>query len=59
MHRIAAAVVALALWPQEGDEELRKALRDDVAGPEWIYDDLDAAVAAARRDGRPIFAVVR
>lgn len=38
--------------------ELKKALADSVSG-RWIYHDLDAARAAARKSGKPVLAVFR
>jgi hypothetical protein len=56
MNRLALALAAFCCLPQD---DLRKTLQDDVAGDEWIYDDWSAAVAQAKKDGRPIFALVR
>jgi len=62
MARLALALAAIAaLLPQDGagNLELRKQLKDEVSGDEWIYDDFAAATAAAKKDGRPIMAVFR
>lgn len=57
MTRFTLALGFLALLPQ-GNQDLRKALGDE-AGAEWIYDDVPAGIAAARKDGRPILVVFR
>jgi len=59
MSRITMALALLALLPQQGNDELKKALNDEVAGAEWIYDDVAAGIAAAKKDGRPILVVFR
>jgi len=59
MSRLAAALSILGLISVQSDDELRKALEDQVAGKEWGYDDFAAAAAAAKKSGRPILAVVR
>ena len=43
-----------------GDKEkLREAMGDHALVGTWIYDDLDAGVAEARRSGRPLMVVLR
>jgi hypothetical protein len=59
MTRIALLLAGAALLLQEGNLDLRKALKDEKAGDEWIYDDYAAGVAAAKKDGRPMLVVFR
>jgi hypothetical protein len=59
MSRTTIALALLALLPQQGNDELRKALNDEVAGADWIYDDVGAGLAAAKKDGRPVLVVFR
>ncbi len=58
---LGAAVLAFALGtavPQQG-EELRKTLKDvDLVGT-WIYDNLPAGYAAAKKSGKPMLVVFR
>ncbi len=49
-----AAVVAL-----QDREALRQALKDTPIGPEWIYNDLEAGFAGARKSGKPMLVVFR
>jgi hypothetical protein len=39
--------------------DLQKKLKDTAVHPEWIYDDLPAAFAAAAKSGKPILAIFR
>lgn len=59
MLRPTLVLTALALLSFQEKEELRKVLKDEAAGPEWIYDDFPAGQAAARKDGRPMLVVFR
>ncbi len=44
----------------QGDpEELRKSLKDLDAGPGWVYNDVDAGFAEAKRTGKPLLVVFR
>lgn len=58
MTRLGLAALLVALAAQDGNLELKKALKDNV-GAEWIYDDLDAAKALAKKTGKPILAFFR
>ena len=40
-------------------DELRDTLRDDAPKGAWIYDDLDAGLAEARKSGKPLFVLAR
>jgi hypothetical protein len=58
---LAAAIVLLAGFTaaqEPSKAELKKRLKDE-AHPDWIYDDLPAAFAEARKSGKPILAVFR
>src|SRR5882672_10326765 len=59
-HLFAAAVVCLAVaaGPQEKDK-LREALKDTELKGTWIYDDLNAGVAEAKKSGKPLMVVLR
>ena len=56
---LGVAVLAGFVAAQEVSKpELKKRLKDD-AHPSWIYDDLSAAFAEAKKTGKPILAVFR
>lgn len=59
MTRITPLFGAALLLAMAAQESLKEALKDEVAGEEWIYDDYAAAVAAARESGKPILAYFR
>ena len=57
-------LVSLALLctatPQDGPKEkLRTALKDDSVKGDWIYDDLAAGYAEAKKAGKPMLVVFR
>jgi serine protease Do len=45
--------------PTSDKEKLREAMGDNALVGTWIYDDLDAGVAEARRSGKPLMVVLR
>jgi len=57
---LAVAVAGLAFFsPQQDKEKVREALKDtDLVGT-WIYDDLDAGIAEAKKSGKPMMIVFR
>ena len=59
MTRPTLALALLLLLGQDGNQQLRRALSDEVAATGWIYDDYAAGVAAAKKDGRPMLIVFR
>jgi hypothetical protein len=56
----AGVVVGLALLaaPQDKDK-LRESLKDTELQGTWIYDDLDAGIAEAKKSGKPMMVVLR
>lgn len=61
MKTVAAGLAALALLSlQEAkDRRLQENLKDTaIVGP-WIYDDLDAGIAEAKKSGKPLLVVYR
>lgn len=51
---------ALATGAQDGaKEQLRIALKDNEVKGNWIYDDLPAGYAAAKKTGKPMMVVFR
>jgi len=40
-------------------DELRDGLRDTVLKGEWVYDDLEAGLATARKSGKPVLVLAR
>jgi hypothetical protein len=61
--RIAIALL-LALSRAEGlqdvgKDELKEGLHDVAPQGDWVYDDLDAARAQARKSGKPVLALAR
>jgi hypothetical protein len=58
--RTGILIVVAALASQDaGREALRQALKDTPLGPEWIYNDVEAGFAEARRTGKPMLVVFR
>ena len=52
--------IALLLAAQDvGKDELKEGLRDVAPKGDWVYDDLDAARAEARKSGKPVLALAR
>jgi hypothetical protein len=56
---LAAAACLSFLGHAQDKEKLREALKDNVVKGDWIYDDLDAGYAAARKSGKPMLIVFR
>ena len=57
---LAALVCLAAARPQDPDKErLRHALGDTELVGTWIYDDLDAGYAEAKKSGKPLMVVLR
>jgi hypothetical protein len=54
-----AIVVALMGAQDPKKEQLRTALKDDVVKGDWIYDDLNAGTAEAKKSGKPMLVVFR
>lgn len=57
-HTLFAVVVLLAA-PTGDKDKLREALDDKMLVGPWIYDDLDAGYAEAKRTGKPLLVVLR
>ena len=56
----AAAVAGLAFLAAPQDKEkLRTALKDTEVKGDWIYDDLNAGFAEAKKSGKPMMIVFR
>jgi len=56
---LAALACLVAASPQDSDKDrLRHALGDDLVGT-WVYDDLPAGYAEAKRSGKPLMIVIR
>ena len=53
-----AALFALLGAPQD-KEKLRTGLKDTEVKGDWIYDDLDAGYASAKKSGKPMMIVFR
>jgi len=53
---LAATTTALGQDRAQKVEQDRKTVQADES---WIYDDLDQALAEARRSGKPVMAVIR
>jgi hypothetical protein len=54
-----AALLALQSSPKEDKEKLRAAMGDNALAGTWIYDDVDAGFAEARKTGKPLMVVLR
>jgi hypothetical protein len=60
MLGLVAGLSLLAFAPQGGPkEQLKTALKDDAVKGDWIYDDLPAGYAAAKKSGKPMLVVFR
>ena len=57
---IAALAMLCAASPQDAaKEKLKTALKDDAVKGDWIYDDLNAGYAEAKKSGKPMMVVFR
>ena len=57
---LAALACLVAAAPQDGEKDrLRQALGDNDLVGTWIYDDLPAGYAEAKKSGKPLLAVIR
>ena len=52
-------LAALSAVPAGDKEKLREALNDNALVGTWIYDDLDAGYAEAKKSGKPLMVVLR
>ena len=60
MTTITALAALLFAAPQDPKkEQLRTALKDDSVKGDWIYDDLNAGYAQAKKSGKPMLIVFR
>jgi hypothetical protein len=53
------AQAAIGCGQNDEKQALRRQLRDEAADERWIYDDLDAGFAEAKKSGKPLFVVLR
>jgi serine protease Do len=53
------ALAATPLAAADSKEELREKLKDTAVKGPWIYDDLDAGFAEAKKTGKPLLVVIR
>jgi len=56
---VAAPALSARAEEASGKEELRKSLKDFDEAASWVYDDLDAGFAAARKSAKPVLVVFR
>lgn len=56
---LAAAVAFALLAPLQDKEKLRTGLKDASVVGDWIYDDLNAGYAEAKKSGKPMLIVFR
>jgi hypothetical protein len=56
---MAAACLSTAGAQDAAKEQLRVALKDNEVKGDWIYDDLPAGMAAAKKTGKPMMIVFR
>ena len=60
MRPFVLSVVLLVLFVGEGAAQtLQNALEDAEVGDHWIYNDLDAGIARAKSENKPLFVVFR
>lgn len=56
----AVAAMLCAGGPQDPrKEQLRVALKDDAVKGDWVYDDINAGYAEAKKSGKPMLVVFR
>ena len=56
---IAALAVLACLTAPQDKEKLKTALKDVEVRGDWVYDDLEAGLAQAKKAGKPAFVVFR
>ena len=56
---VLSALTARAAATQERDRQLQQSLNDTHVHSSWIYNDLDAGFAEAKRTGKPLLIVFR
>ena len=56
---VAAAALSTVAAQDGAKEQLRIALKDNEVKGDWIYDDLPAGMAAAKKTGKPMMVVFR
>ena len=56
---LAMALAVLSSLPQQSKEQLKTALKDTEVQGDWIYDDLPAGFAQAKKSGKPMLIVFR
>jgi len=59
MNLAAAGLIAALSFFAQDKEKLRTALKDTEVKGDWIYDDLDAGFAEAKKSGKPMMIVFR
>ncbi|HEX7897364.1 MAG TPA: hypothetical protein VF950_06370 [Planctomycetota bacterium] len=57
--RIATLAVLACLTAPQDKDKLKTALKDVEVRGDWVYDDLDAGLAQAKKAGKPAFVVFR
>jgi hypothetical protein len=59
--RILASVLVLAaaVAAQDRDTKVRNDRAEFAARDDWVYNDLDAGLAEARKTGKPVLVVIR
>jgi hypothetical protein len=57
--RVSLAAVLLLSAQEVTQAELREGLRDDALEGAWVYGDLDAGLAEARKSGKPVLVLAR
>jgi len=60
MRHFAFVAILIGLGVGTGTAQtLQSALEDAEVGDHWIYNDLDAGIARAKRENKPLFVVFR
>ncbi|HLY12207.1 MAG TPA: Trx7/PDZ domain-containing (seleno)protein [Planctomycetota bacterium] len=59
MKTALAAVFCLALVAPQDKERIREGLKDTELKGAWVYDDIDAGLAEAKKTGKPMMVVLR
>jgi hypothetical protein len=64
LHRLATLAVMfptalLAFGAQDSNRQLQQSLKDTDVHPSWIYNDVAAGFAAAKKTGKPLLVVFR
>lgn len=59
LFMILGVLAALAAATQDGNRQLQQSLNDNDVHASWIYNDIEAGFAEAKKTGKPLLVVFR